>query len=260
MTRGGAGGAGKLLDSIIMHTYSFARNPDAAMPRPSRNQDRLLIAAGSALLPESGCAGLRIRQVCDAAGVNPGMFHYHFRSREAFLRAVMQSTYEELFQRLTLEAAQGEGPLERLRAGLRLMGRFVRDHRRLFARVLTDAFAGEAVAREFLRDNLPRHLGVLEGLIVLAQREGRLRPVAPRQALGVCAGSIAMPILAGGAVADALPRAPAREIADTLLTDTAIDERIDIALAGLAAPGRAPAKPDPSPPRRARARRPKGHP
>lgn len=232
------------------------------MPRPSRNLDRLLLAAGAALLPHVGCAGLTIRQVCEAAKVNPGMFHYHFGSREAFLRAVMQATYEELFLRLTLETAQGEGALERLRAGLRLMGRFVRDHRRFFARILLDAFGGEAIAREFLRDNLPRHLGVLLGLVALAQQQGRLGPADPRQALGTCAGAIAMPILAGGAIADSgmLAPAAAKALAETLLSDRAIDERIDIVLAGLAAGASAVAVPPPPPSRRARARRPKGRP
>lgn len=232
------------------------------MPRPSRNLDRLLLAAGAALYPGLGCAGLTIRQVCEAAKVNPGMFHYHFRSREAFLRAVMQATYEELFLRLTLGTAQGGDALARLRSGLRLLGRFVRDHRALLARILLDAFNGEAVAREFLRDNLPRHFGVLQGLIALAQREGRIRAVDPRQALGSCAGTIAMPILAGGAIADSGALAPpeARSLSATLLSDRAIDERIDIVLAGLAAGAPGASASPPSPSRRARARRPKGRP
>ncbi len=73
------------------------------MARPSRNLDRALLAAGSELFPVHGCAGLTIRQVADAAGVNIGMFHYHFGSREAFLRALLQQTYEGMFADLRLE-------------------------------------------------------------------------------------------------------------------------------------------------------------
>ena len=70
------------------------------MPRPSRNLDRALLAAGRELFPARGCAGLSVREVADAAGVNLGMFHYHFKSREAFLRALLQSVYEDLSSEL----------------------------------------------------------------------------------------------------------------------------------------------------------------
>jgi len=208
------------------------------MPRPSRHLDRALIAAGRLLLPEVGCAGLTIRQVADAAGVNIGMFHYHFKTREAFLRAVMQDTYETMFVRFTLEVARpvDASPAEHLRSAFRVLGRFLRDNRKFIARVLADALSGDPVARDFLRDNLPRHATVLAGLLAEGQRRGALRPMPPPQALGFCAGSIAMPILAGGAIVEsgALPRAAARSLSEALLSDAAIEQRIDLALAALA--------------------------
>ena len=213
------------------------------MPRPSRNLDRALIAAGRALLPEVGCSALTIRQVAEAAGVNIGMFHYHFKTREAFLRAVMQATYEEMFARFTLAVGDPRDtrPEEHLRASFRVLGRFLRDNRKFMARVLADALAGEAVARDFLKDNLPRHGRVLLGLLALGQASGALRKMAVPQALGFCAGSIAMPILAGGAIVESgtLPKAAARALSKALLTDAAIDQRIDLALTALAAPRRA---------------------
>ena len=60
------------------------------MPRPSRNIDQLLIAAALELLPNAGTSVLTIRQVCQHAGVNLGMFHYHFKTRDVFLRAVLR--------------------------------------------------------------------------------------------------------------------------------------------------------------------------
>jgi len=40
---------------------------------------------------------------------------------------------------------------------------------------------------------------VLQGLIAAGQEEGSLKRIALPQALGICAGCVAMPILAGGA-------------------------------------------------------------
>ena len=216
------------------------------MPRPSRSLDRVLLAAGRVLLPEVGCAGLTIRQVADAAGVNIGMFHYHFKTREAFLRAVMQETYEQMYSRLTLETARPTDltAIELLRAALRTLGRFARENRKFIARVLADALSGEPCARDFLKDNLPRHVSVLLRLVAEGQARGEIRDMAGTQALAVCAGSLLMPILVGGAFIDsgAMSRGPARALGEALLTDAAIDQRIDLALAALCAPAAPAAK------------------
>src|ERR1043165_4984962 len=108
------------------------------MPRPSRNLDQALLAAGRALYPSRGCAGLSVREVADAAGVNLGMFHYHFKSRDAFLRALMQQAYEEMFSSLTLELSLHREMPDSLRYAVRAIGRWVRDNRRFLARVLAD--------------------------------------------------------------------------------------------------------------------------
>ena len=207
-------------------------------PRPSRNLDRALLAAGRALLPQRGCAGLSIREVSDAAGVNLGMFHYHFKSREAFLKALLQSMYEEMFSQLTYQGSAEWGPIDNLRAAMRFLGRFLRANRPMLARVMADALCGDEIAIEFLRNNMPRHLGVMLALVIAAQKAGEIGPIPAPQALGFCAGALAMPILFGGAVAEsgALGTAGTKKIVDHLLTDAAIDQRIDLALAAIANP------------------------
>ncbi len=207
-------------------------------PRPSQNLDQALLAAGLALFPKRGCAGLAVREVTESAGVNLGMFHYHFKTREAFLRAVLQQVYEAMYSQLAYEGGQGSDALENLRGAVRFMGRFVRANRPFITRLLADIVSGEPVALEFARTNMPRHLGMIHALIVAAQKAGQMAPVPAIQALGLVAGSIAMPILFGGTVAasGALGEAGSRELEDTLLSDAAIDQRIDLALAALAPP------------------------
>ena len=226
------------------------------MPRPSRNLDQALLDAGRALFPERGCAAMSVREVAEAAGVNLGMFHYHFKTREVFLRALMQRTYEEMFARLTLEVRCGAAPVDNLRSALRAIARFVRDNRRFLVRVLVDALSGEACARDFLAANLPRHLGVLQGLIAAGQKEGSLLPIAIPQAMGTCAGALAMPIIFGGALIDSgrLDPAAARMFDATLLSDAALDERIDLVLAAISsrAAARGAGKPKKAPRRSGR--------
>ena len=208
------------------------------MPRPSRNLDRALLAAGRSLFPDRGCAALSVREVEDAAGVNLGMFHYHFKSRDAFLRALMQQAYEEMFARLTLEVSVHRAASDSLRQAVRAIARWVRDNRRFLARVLADALGGQKCARDFLRDNLPRHFVVLQAIIAQGQAQGRIVDLPVPQVIGMCAGSVAMPILFGGALIDGgeLPAPMAKTLANSLLSDAAIDQRIDLALAAISAP------------------------
>ena len=208
------------------------------MPRPSRNLDRALLAAGRALLPHRGCAGLSVREVADAAGVNLGMFHYHFKTRDAFLRELLQSMYEEMFSQLKVTRDETWAPVDNLRSALGFLGRFLRANRAILARVMADALCGDPIAIEFLRNNMPRHLGHMRALIELGQKEGTIAPMPVEQALGFCAGSLAMPIIFGGAVvaSDVVAPRTARALEKSLLSDAAIDQRIELALAALGAP------------------------
>ena len=116
------------------------------MPRPSRNVDQLLINAGHELLPQTGVRGLSIRQVTEKAGVNLGMFHYHFKTKDVFVRAILEQKYNDMFQSLELQVQADAAAVEKLRAAVALLARWGRDNRVFFVRLLGDAFAGEKVA------------------------------------------------------------------------------------------------------------------
>lgn len=207
------------------------------MPRPSRNVDRSLLRAGLELLPATGCAGMSVRQVAERAGVNLGMFHYHFRTKDAFVRALLAEVYDRMFADLVV-AADAPDPRAALVRAANVIARFLRDHRRLLRRLVADAMAGEPLALDFLRTNLPRHLEVVLGLIVAGQRSGAFKRIAPAQALAFLAGGVGAPILLGSALAEhpLAPRGFGRQFRAAVLTDAAIAERIDLALAGLELP------------------------
>lgn len=211
------------------------------MPRPSRNVDAALLEAGRALYPSTGVGALSVRKIAERAGVNLGMFHYHFGSKDAFVRALLQELYDGMFAELTLAAAGDRRPVEALRAAMNVLARFVRDHRLLLRRLLADALNDEPVAVAFVRANLPRHIGVIAGLIDAAQRSGALQRIAPRQALAFVAGGVGAPILLGSAlterpgVADSVRRSFGADV----ISDAALAERVELALAGLRATSRA---------------------
>src|SRR5690349_6732975 len=105
------------------------------MVRPSRNVDVALLDAGRALFPDSGIAGLSVRKVTERAGVNLGMFHYRCKTKDAFVRALLQRLYDGMFAELELAAAGDARPVEALRAAANVLARFVRDNRLLLRRL-----------------------------------------------------------------------------------------------------------------------------
>ena len=85
------------------------------MPRPSQNLDRKLLQAGRRQLTRTGSSRFSVRELCAAAGVNLGMFHYHFRTKSAFIGTLLEEIYSPMFARLNIAATAGGDPLERLR-------------------------------------------------------------------------------------------------------------------------------------------------
>lgn len=205
------------------------------MARPSRQQDQALLASGAALYPELGCAGLSVRAVAAHAGVTAGMFHYHFESKEDFLRQVLQGFYEELFSQMSTPAQRPGPPLERLHSALGAIARFVREHAPLLRRVLSDAQAGHAVVTEFIQRNLPRHVELVLGLLAEAEERGELAPRPPLLRASFLFGAVMAPVLAASAMRDTglLPAFAQPLVQPQVLSDAAIDERIGLALRAL---------------------------
>ena len=205
------------------------------MPRPSRQIDQVLLASGRALFPATGCARLSVRALTEHAGVNQAMFHYHFKTKAAFLETLLQQLYEEMFAALSSEVGTDGPALQRLEHALVAIAGYARQHRRLLARVWIDALSGEAVAIDFFRRNAPRHVGVLNGLLEQAEREGSLRTMPPLQRFMFMMGSVLMPVVFAAEVFESAPELKKLRGAfeSQVLSDAAIAERVSLALAAI---------------------------
>lgn len=209
------------------------------MPRPSQAQDQALLDAGAALYPQLGCAALSVRKVAEAAGVNPAMVHYHFGSKDAFLTAVLQQVYESMFSRLQAASEPGQGlagdVMARLARTLFALGSFVREHRPLVGRLWADAMAGQGVVVDFVKANVPRHLGLLMTLLAEAEQAGRLRREPMLTRLSFIAGAVLAPMLMLGGAREmgVLPAMLAPLLDAQVMSDEALQRRIDWALDAL---------------------------
>ena len=53
------------------------------------------------------------------------MFHYHFKSKDVFARALLEQMYNDMFASLELESQRFASALENLRAAVKVLARFV---------------------------------------------------------------------------------------------------------------------------------------
>src|SRR5437762_5278089 len=109
------------------------------MARPGRDIEQALLKSGRKLYAQRGVAGLSVRALTEHARVNLGMFHYHFRTKDEFLRQLLAGWYEEMFAGLTGHVRQDGPPLHRMQEALFFLAQLVRDNRPILARLLIDA-------------------------------------------------------------------------------------------------------------------------
>lgn len=218
-----------------MSSYSLSLK-ERLMPRPSKNIDKQLIKTGVEMLRESGITQFNVREVVKQAGVNLGMFHYHFKTKEAFKRAVLQEFYETIFTALTLDLNESQPAIEQLRQVLKNLAFFMRDHRHIMISVLADLSMGDQVAEDFATTNFPRHIRLIFDIVTRAQKDGQIISLPTPQVILFVTTSIAGPMLVTGLISKMHLKDLAwveKLLANAVLTDEAIDQRVGMAIKGV---------------------------
>lgn len=208
------------------------------MTRPSRDVDKKLLAAAKSLVVEKGFASLTVRAASRRAGVNPGMFHYHFKSKKAFQKRILQEIYEDFFLKFSLLVGEGGGPEERLRNALTFLAFFARDHRMVGLSLLEAAAGGDGGAMDFLSRNLGRHLRLLAGLIRENQRQGTLAAWPVPAVVSFMMGALGLPAILLAGLRRAGVRRPygasLGRVEINVLSDDGIARRVAAVLKGVA--------------------------
>jgi AcrR family transcriptional regulator len=197
------------------------------MARTPGNADRLLLTAAKEIAKQQGCSGLRIRDVADRAGVNLGMFHYHFRNKKRFTRALMQELSEA--------SRDGEKGIVQLRNSLLAVGLFNRDNRQLLASLFKDILNEDQEVVHFIRQNAPRHVAVVRELIEKCQREGSIAKLPLPQVMSFIMSGLNFPNIVASIVEQAGigSRTWIKAQMQTVTSDAAIAQRVDLVLKGL---------------------------
>ncbi|MCP2040735.1 AcrR family transcriptional regulator [Neisseria sp. HSC-16F19] len=194
--------------------------------------------AGFRLYPQYGYRQLSVRLLAAETGLSPGMFHHLFANKDAFVGELLQQRYGAAFAELTLTLNPQAGVRDNLREVLGFVARFVRDHLPWIHRVFADSAEGVACVNDFIRHHGTRHVAVLMALVAEGMAQGLLPQTGITRYLGFLMGGIIEPMVVVSELiaADLAPQQVADEFAEHIISDGAIDQRIDWALAALFSP------------------------
>jgi AcrR family transcriptional regulator len=168
-----------------------------AVPRPS-TRDQLL-TAGREIVLKRGFQELTVREVAATAGANLGSFVYHFGTRDAFIRTLIEDWYAPLLSRVTVVADSKGPPIDRLRRAILQLVDFGTEQDAFMGRLLMAAAGGEKAARDFARSLAGRHPRLLVSLVAEAQAAGSLVEEHPLQVLCFLMASVGLPRLLSSA-------------------------------------------------------------
>jgi AcrR family transcriptional regulator len=139
--------------------------------------DRLLREARR-LFAEHGYRGASIRAITEAANANLGAVTYHFATKEALHRAVLETVLGEMAGRVEAAAAVPGNAVERLKAIIRALFAFfleAPDTPRLILHQLLTGGGIPQPALPFIR----RNLGAIRSVVSDGIAAGDVRPLDP---------------------------------------------------------------------------------
>lgn len=139
--------------------------------------DRLLREARR-LFAELGYRGASIRAITRAAQANLGAVTYHFGTKEALWRAVLETAFGEMADRVEQAAAGPGSAIDRLHAVVRALFRFFLEAPDTPRLILHQLVTGEGIPEPVL-PFLRRNLGAIRLAAADGMTAGQIRPLDP---------------------------------------------------------------------------------
>jgi len=140
------------------------------MGRISHNTDKKLLLSGLTLAQKHGIQGFGIRELCKAADVNLGMFHYYFKNREKFNEEVLKYAYSNFITKMKVDISPENKPRENIRRMALAIHRFAKANRRLISAMAGDILSGEEKTLKFVLENFTHHIKMLSSELAREKR------------------------------------------------------------------------------------------
>ncbi len=206
------------------------------MTRKSTDTDKKLLEHGYKLLIKNGASKLSIRDVCNEAKVNLGMFNYYFGSKNKFIEKILNNIYDDFFSNFQLVEEKGSA-LGTLELQLTLMAKFARDNRHLILILLNDILNGEKAVHDFAKQKMRKHFTVLTKTLNSCKRSGDIidapLPLLITHIAGCIGLSTLVPEVLSNMKINTIFKIGIKTVTNTLMTDKVIEQRVKMALRGI---------------------------
>ena len=161
------------------------------MARPSQNLDQKLIELGKEKVVTQGISNLSIRQICLDAGINLGMFYYHFKSKENYIKALFNSLSRDLASGWLVEAAKLPASEQKLKRVLVLSAKMIREHRGTIETIIKDVNIFDKMYVDIIKELHDTWIKFYSDLIDECKNDGYLdRNIETSEFIAIFTGSV----------------------------------------------------------------------
>lgn len=160
---------------------------------------------GRAWLTRGGIRNIKLRQICEEAGVSPGTFTAHFRTLGNFNEILLREWYEPLRESVEHQSHARGNSLEVLKAELRAAIQFICRNSGVLVQLYMDAAMGEKTVFALFRQTKLTHVAHLRNAIRQAMKDGYLIAGDGDAILFYLVGAIGLPIIVFQLMNDKLP-------------------------------------------------------
>jgi AcrR family transcriptional regulator len=164
--------------SVATTSVEKHRSPAGSDTASDRGTAEALLSAAGRLFAERGYVGTSIRAITAAAGANLGAVTYHFGSKQALYRAMLERLLAPIGDEIRAAEASAGTPLERIHRAveglLRYLGRNPERPRLLLQEISTSPLPDPLVQR-----TMKSNLLLLRSLVEEGQRDGSIREGDP---------------------------------------------------------------------------------
>ncbi|WP_431967912.1 TetR/AcrR family transcriptional regulator [Actinacidiphila sp. bgisy160] len=158
--------------------------------RPTSDAREKILSAAHSLFEQRGYSAPGLAEICRAAGVPRGSFHYFFASKEALALSVVDEQWNAQRRMWLRILAPGAAPLVRLRILFEATSVQQREGQRdrgavagcVFVNLAVEVSEQTRVVRERLRQIFEAQVGMVESVVTEARQRGEVTVSDPREA------------------------------------------------------------------------------
>ncbi len=136
-----------------------------------------ILTAAEALFAEHGFAGVGVRQIAAAAGVNGAMIHYYFGNKESLYRAIIENAAATVRGLIADAIASATSLEERLTRFVKAYAGYIFGHQHLARILLREMLAGGEHIMTIIPKYATTNYGMLHEAMAAGVRGGELRGI-----------------------------------------------------------------------------------